>query len=108
MGASPVRICRQCRNDLLPRRAVPVKPSEIHRGENTHRVEPTDPRAERIRNRKQRKAEQSALRKQLRVEGILSTVRTFLLRQSEKAALRNDVASEECERCLKLQKRDAA
>lgn len=101
-------MCARCRRETLPQ--LPhgaINPNSVHRGKNSYRVEKSDPRAERIKARKERKREKAELRQTLRHKGIIATAKVFLLRQAENQSLA-EIASEECERCLKIKNAVAA
>jgi hypothetical protein len=100
---SPIALCGRCRRETLPQLAKPSWHREKHRATADEREPQESPDARKVRLRK----EARSLRKQVRAEGIIATAKTFLLRQSEKQALRQQAPDENCPDCLALQ-HDAA
>jgi hypothetical protein len=101
MGTATIALCPACRHDTLPQLAQPSWHREKHRATQAEREPAPDPRAERIKARKARKTEQSQLRKQLRVKGILAAAKFFLDLKAQN--LSTSAPSEDCPRCQKLQ-----
>lgn len=102
MAIAGIALCRRCQHDTLPQLAQPSWHREKHRATQAEREPAPDPRAETIRRRKAKKAEQSKLRKQLRVKGILAAAKFFLdLKTQHKAQVL--APQEDCEECRKLQ-----
>jgi hypothetical protein len=97
-----IALCSRCRRETLPQRAKPSWHREKHRATADEREPQESPDARKIRLRK----ESRALRSQVRAEGMIATVKTFLLRQSEKREQQR-APEENCEQCLQLQ-HDAA
>lgn len=98
-------LCPRCRRQILPQLAQPTWHREKHRATAAEREGPHDPRAEHIRERKARKAEQRKLHRIARVEGIIAATRFFF--SVKGIPWPADSASEECPDCRALQ-HDAA
>ena len=77
MATAAIALCWRCRRDTLPQLAKPSWHREKHRATAAEREPEPSPAALAAKRRKDRRREQSKLRKIARVEGILSAARFF-------------------------------
>ena len=91
-------MCPRCKAELLPRqlRGSPMGRNAL-RAASEGMLKP-DPTAQRIKAKKERKAEKAALRAAIRTDGIAAAAQIFLLQGIALPPL-----SEECPDCLKRQ-----
>jgi hypothetical protein len=107
MGTARIALCGRCRRETLPQRAKPSWHREKHRATAHEREPEPDPRAERIKRRKEaRQSRAAALRKINKVHGMIAAAKFFLSLKGH-AAAPSSLPPEDCEACLKLQS-DAA
>lgn len=91
-----IALCSQCRRDILPQLKQPSRPVEA---QGTARgMLKTDPRAERIKKRKDRKRAQRSYM----TRGTLAAVKLTLL---TKNAVTPAPPSDDCPRCIALQRK---
>lgn len=106
LGSTPIALCAKCRRDTLPQLSQPSWHREKHRASATEREPAPDPRAEKIKQRKESRRAARSLLAQLRVKEMFRA-NTFLLDLKAFRAAPPAVANPDCDACLKLQK-DAA
>lgn len=95
-----IAICARCRHDVLPRLAQPSWHREKHRASAAERETPVSPEAQKIRERKERRA---ALRKQVKVGGMLAAAKFYLSLKSHEQPEGRAIMQEDCPDCLQLQ-----
>jgi hypothetical protein len=98
-----IQLCRRCKKDVLPQRAVGSLRLDMHRAPAKGMAAKADPKAERIKARKDRK--HRSLRAEVKAHGIANTVRLVL--SGELAALApraHGSSDDECPECQRLQR----
>jgi hypothetical protein len=102
--ARRIALCPRCKAETLPAklRSSSLARNALRAAADGMLKPDPDPAAERVRAKKERKAEKAALRTIVRSEGIVSAAKFFLSGQAL------PLESEECERCQAMQARDAA
>lgn len=95
MGASAIELCGRCRREILPGQKGPSWHRDVHRAPAKDMARSSDPKAERIKARKERKS----LRVVTRESGFVASATLFLTTRAADFA----PVQEECEACLKRQ-----
>lgn len=105
--ASPVsfsvHLCHRCKRDILPRLAAGSLKRDMHRAASKGMTQKPDPKAERIKARKERK--HRSLRAEVKARGIANVVRLVLSGELTALAPRvHGSSDDECPECLRLQR----
>jgi hypothetical protein len=104
MGAvAQVALCSRCRHETLPQLAQPSWHREKHRATRAEREPAPDPRAEKIKRRKEARRVAGNLRKQIRVKGLIAATKFFLSLKA-RPATPLPPPSDDCPTCLDLQR----
>jgi hypothetical protein len=95
MGASAIELCGRCRREILPAQKGPSWHRDVHRAPAKNMARAVDPKAEKIKARKERKS----LRSVTREFGFTATATLFLVTRAADFAPVN----EDCPECAKRQ-----